>query len=77
MTSCTALSSTPTEVTKTLTDAESETEKKEMDKDSGAAAAAGGLKHLEDVEAVAAAVVVIAEPFVVAEVLLDHETLIN
>ena len=76
MTSCTALSSTPTEVTKTLTDTESETEKKEMDKDSGAAAAAGGLKHLEDVEAVAAAVV-IAEPFVVAEVLLDHETLIN
>ena len=76
MTSCTALSSTPTEVTKTLTDTESETEKKEMDKDSGAAAA-GGLKHLEDVEAVAAVVVVIAEPFVVAEVLLDHETLIN
>ena len=62
-------------MTKTLTDTESETEKKEMDKDSGAAAA-GGLKHLEDVEAVAA-VVVIAEPFVVAEVLLDHETLIN
>ena len=43
-----------------------------MDKGSGEDA--GGLKRSEDVAAVVAVVV---EPFVVADVLLDHETRIN